>query len=87
VAGFLDQAGESANRGILHGKIGGAIASPTGRCGGQEAAALSMLDLEGARQHGKLSTPRPSAPSGPPLSAEAAAPSNGTPDKLSPLTG
>jgi NAD(P)H dehydrogenase (quinone) len=154
MAGFLDQAGELASRGILNGKIGGAFASPTGRSGGQDAAALSIinnllhfgmvvvgppytpialtdetgerhpsaLDLEGARHQGKLiaevaekiwgrgrsdaaavvpstaSTPavhdaeilataRPGAPSALPLPTAAAAPSRGSPDELSPLTG
>jgi len=86
VAGFLEEAGELASRGILNGKVGGAFVSPTSRNGGQEAAWMSIinnilqfgmivvgppnnpttladesgerhpsaLDLEGARQQGRL---------------------------------
>jgi NAD(P)H dehydrogenase (quinone) len=43
VAGFLEQAGELASRGALHGKVGGAFASPTSPDGGQEAASMSIL--------------------------------------------
>ncbi len=86
IAGFLEQASELANRGVLQGKVGGAFASPTSQNGGQEAASMSIitnllyfgmvvvgppysattivdstgqrhpspLDLEGARQLGRL---------------------------------
>jgi NAD(P)H dehydrogenase (quinone) len=43
IAAFLEQAGELANRGVLHGKVGGAFASPTSQNGGQEAASLSII--------------------------------------------
>jgi NAD(P)H dehydrogenase (quinone) len=43
VAGFLEQAGEIANRGALQGKVGGAFASPTSPDGGQEAASMSII--------------------------------------------
>ena len=88
VAGFLEQAGELARRGIFNGKVGGAFVSPTSRNGGQEGAWMSIInnllqfgmivvgppyspttladeagerhpsaiDLEGARQQGKLIT-------------------------------
>jgi NAD(P)H dehydrogenase (quinone) len=86
VAGFLDQAGELASRGIFKGKVGGAFSSPASLNGGHEATSMSILtnllhfgmvvagppycataladdsgqrhpsplDLEGARQQGKL---------------------------------
>jgi NAD(P)H dehydrogenase (quinone) len=86
VAGFLEQAGELASRGILKGKVGGAFSSPASVNGGHETTSMSILtnllhfgmivagppycataladdsgqrhpsalDLEGARQQGKL---------------------------------
>ncbi len=43
VAGFLEQAGELASRGVLNGKIGGAFTSPTSRGGGQETTSMSII--------------------------------------------
>jgi NAD(P)H dehydrogenase (quinone) len=86
VAGFLEQAGELASRGMLRGKVGGAFSSPASLNGGHETTSMSILtnllhfgmivigppycataladdngqrhpsavDLEGARQQGKL---------------------------------
>ncbi len=86
VAGFLEQAGELANRGIFKGKVGGAFSSPASLNGGHETTSMSILtnllhfgmivagppycataladdsgqrhpsalDLEGAREQGKL---------------------------------
>ena len=43
IAGFLEQASELANRGVLEGKVGGAFASPTSQYGGQESASMSII--------------------------------------------